>query len=136
MKKYRIISLFLLMLLLCACGSKEEVLHLGLNAEVIGVDIEKSILYVKDSDDSANVFGGNGAIDCSKAVEMDSVIYVKYGTNGEISSIELSDIVPGDHVIVSMYDSEKANALNSGDSGAVLAEQIQLGTQRFEYLNL
>ena len=131
MKKFTILIMLLAMVLTAGCGAKEEVLHLGLNAEVISIDAENDLLYVKDIDESAAVFGEKSAIDCSKAVEMDSVIYVKYDSNGDITEIELSQLIPGDHVTVNMYDCEKVNAFNAKESEAALAEQIQLGTQRF-----
>jgi len=131
MKKFSLVVLLLLLVVITGCGAKEEVLHLGLNAEVISVDTENSVLYVKDIDERDPVFGEKSAIDCSKAVELDSVIYVKYDTNGDISSIELSELIPGDHVTINMYDSEKVSAFNATESNAALAEQVQLGTQRF-----
>jgi len=131
MKKLILLALLLLLVVTTGCRAKEEVLHLGLNAEVISVDADNSVLYVKDIDEEAAVFGEKSAIDCSRAVKMDSVIYVKYNSNGDITEIELSQLIPGDHITVNMYDSEKVSAYNAEESNAALAEQIQLGTQRF-----
>lgn len=125
------ISLLLAVMLITGCGAKKEVEHLGLNAEVISTDTDNSLLFVKDVDESAAVFGENSAIDCSKAIERDSIIYVKYDSTGDITSIAMDDLIPGDHIMVNMYDSEKVKAFNAAESEAVLATQIQLGTQRF-----
>lgn len=100
-------------------------LHLGLNAEVIEIDAEKHILYVKDMDGQELVFGDRCAIDCTEAIRKQKLIYVDYETEA-LKDISLEEFQAGDAVIIALYDSEKQKASN----GAAIAEQVQLGTQR------
>lgn len=104
----------------------EGILHLGLNAEIVEIDAGNHILYVKDVDESADVFGYVCAIDCDYAISRYNLLYVNYGDANDVRTIEFSDFQVGDKVIIGLYDSEKQKALN----GAAVAEQVQLGTQR------
>ena len=104
----------------------EGILHLGLNAEIVEIDAGNHILYVKDIDESAGVFGYVCAIDCDYAISRYNLLYVNYGDANDVRTIEFSDFQVGDAVIIGLYDSEKQKALN----GAAVAEQVQLGTQR------
>lgn len=104
----------------------EGILHLGLNAEIVDIDASNHILYVKDIDESADVFGERCAIDCNYAISRFNLLYVNYGDANDVRTIGFSDFRVGDAVIIGLYDSEKQKALN----GAAVAEQIQLGTQR------
>ena len=101
--------------------------NLGLNAEIIDIDYDQRILYVKDIDESAAVFGDRCAIDCSYAISCDNLIYVNYSEFNDVRAITFEDFEVGDSVIIAMYDSEKDRAFNS----SAIAEQIQLGTQKF-----
>ncbi|MBR2483215.1 MAG: hypothetical protein IKB53_00555 [Oscillospiraceae bacterium] len=104
----------------------DEVLHLGLNAEIIEIDAEAEVLYVKDMDEKAAVFGERCAIDCSKAMREHRLIYVNYSGEGDVRSIDFADFQVGDAVIIDLYDSQKQQAFH----GHAVAEQIQLATQR------
>lgn len=104
----------------------EGILHLGLNAEIVEIDTSNHILYVKDIDESADVFGDRCAIDCNYAISRFNLLYVNYGDANDVRTIEFNDFQMGDAVIIGLYDSEKQKALN----GAAVAEQVQLGTQR------
>ena len=104
----------------------EGILHLGLNAEIIEIDTSNHILYVKDIDESADVFGDRCAIDCNYAISRFNLLYVNYGDANDVRTIGFNDFQMGDAVIIGLYDSEKQKALN----GAAVAEQVQLGTQR------
>ena len=101
-------------------------LNLGLNAEIIDIDYDQKILYVKDIDESAGVFGDRCAIDCTYAISRYNLCYVNYGDPNDVRTIDFSTFEIGDAVIIGMYDSEKQNAFN----GSAVAEQVQLGTQR------
>lgn len=103
----------------------EGILHLGLNAEIVEIDTSNHILYVKDIDESADVFGDRCAIDCNYAISRFNLLYVNYGDANDVRTIGFSDFQVGDAIIIGLYDSEKEKALN----GAAVAEQIQLGTQ-------
>ncbi|MBQ3090097.1 MAG: M56 family metallopeptidase [Oscillospiraceae bacterium] len=112
-----------------AAGEREEVLYLGLNAEVIGMDEEEKLLYVRDFGQE-RVFGDRCVIDCSRAIEERQIIYVPYDDSNQITEIELSDLRTGDAVILALTHSQKQSALN----GSAQAEQIQLSTQRLPEL--
>ena len=101
-------------------------LNLGLNAEIVEIDFNNQILYVKDIDTRDNVFGDRCAIDCSYAIKRDNLIYANYGDPNDVRTIEFDDFEVGDSIIIGMYDNEKEKAFN----GSAIAEQIQLGTQR------
>ena len=101
-------------------------LNLGLNAEIIEIDSSNRILYVKDIDKQAKVFGDRCAIDCNYAISRDNLLYVNYGDPNDLWTISFGDLEVGDTLIIALYDSEKEKAYN----GSATAEQIQLGTQR------
>lgn len=105
----------------------EDVLHLGLNAIIVEIDQENLLIYVSDTE-HGNVFGGRAAIDCSKAIERESIFYVDYEEEitDNLQIIEFADLLIGDMIILGIYESE----LNGTD--AILAEDIQLSTQRLK----
>ena len=108
------------------CKKKEDdVLHLGLNAIIVEIDHENQLIYVSDTEHE-NVFGGRAAIDCSEAIDRDSIFYVDYDsdTTDNLRFIKFEDLMVGDMIILGIYESE----LNGTD--AILVEDIQLSTQR------
>ena len=110
------------------CKNKEDdVLHLGLNATIVEIDHENQIIYVSDTE-HGDVFGERAAIDCSKVIERDSILYVDYDrdTTDNLRYIQFEDLIVGDRVILGIYESE----LKGTD--AILAEDIQLSTQRLK----
>ena len=118
----------LIMAALTGCQkTDEDVLHLGLNAIILEIDHENQLIYVSDTEHE-DVFGGRPAIDCSKAIERDSIFYVDYDsdTTDNLSFIKLEDLMVGDMIILGIYESE----LNGTD--AILVEDIQLSTQRLK----
>ena len=118
----------LIMAALTGCQkTDEDVLHLGLNAIIVEIDHENQLIYVSDTE-HGDVFGGRSAIDCSKAIERDSIFYVDYDsdTTDNLSFIKLEDLMVGDMIILGIYESE----LNGTD--AILVEDIQLSTQRLK----
>ena len=118
----------LIMAALTGCQkTDEDVLHLGLNAIILEIDHENQLIYVSDTEHEA-VFGGRSAIDCSKAIERNSIFYVDYDsdTTDNLSIIKLEDLMVGDMIILGIYESE----LNGTD--AILVEDIQLSTQRLK----
>ena len=118
----------LIMVALAGCQkTDEDVLHLGLNAIIVEIDHENQLIYVSDTEHE-DVFGGRSAIDCSKAIERDSLFYVDYDsdTTDNLSFIKLEDLMVGDMIILGIYESE----LNGTD--AILVEDIQLSTQRLK----
>ena len=107
--------------------AQDDVLHLGLNAIIVEIDHENQLIYVSDTEHE-DFFGGRAAIDCSKAIERDSVFYVDYDsdTTDNLRFIEFKDLMVGDMIILGIYESE----LNGTD--AILVEDIQLSTQRLD----
>ena len=55
-------------------------------------------------------------------------MYVNYGDQNDVRTIDFSVFEVGDAIIIGMYDSESENAFN----GSAVAEQIQLATQRLD----
>ena len=118
----------LIMTSLTGCKKTEEdVLHLGLNAIIVEIDLENQLIYVSDTEHE-DIFGGRSAIDCSKAIERDSIFYVDYDsdTTDNLRFIEFEDLMVGDMIILGIYESE----LKRTDS--ILVEDIQLSTQRLD----
>ena len=110
------------------CQKKEnDVLHLGLNAIIVEIDLEEQMIYVCDTK-YGDVFGERATIDCSKAIERDSIFYVDHerDTTDNLRFIEFEDLMVGDMIILGIYESE----LNGTD--AILVEDIQLSTQRLK----
>lgn len=129
MRRFLSISFALLiMAALTGCQkTDEDVLHLGLNAIIVEIDHENQLIFVSDTEHE-DVFGGRAAIDCSKAIERDSIFYVDYDsdTTDNLSFIKLEDLMGGDMIILDIYESE----LEGTD--AILVEDIQLSTQRLD----
>mgnify|MGYP003309570640 FL=1 len=122
--------LFVLLIVAGITGCKnteDDVLHLGLNAIIVEIDHQQQLIYVSDTEHE-DVFGGRAAIDCSKAIERDSIFYVDYDsdTTDNLRFIEFEDLMVGDMIILGIYESE----LNGTD--AILVEDIQLSTQRLD----
>ena len=118
----------LIMAALTGCQkTDEDVLHLGLNAIIIEIDHENQLIYVSDTE-YEDVFGGRAAIDCSKAIERDSIFYVDYDsdTTDNLRFIEFEDLMVGDMIILGIYESELIG------TDAILVEDIQLSTQRLD----
>ena len=129
MKNYlSILIVLLIMAGTTGCKKKEDdLLHLGLNAIIVDINHEKQLIYVSDTEHE-DVFGGRAAIDCSKAIERDSIFYVDYDsdTTDNLRFIEFKDLMVGDMIILGIYESE----LNGTD--AIRVEDIQLSTQRLD----
>ena len=70
MKRFAVWVLAMVCLLaLIGCTKKDEVLHLGLNAEILEIDANNQILYVRDSA-KEGIFGGKCAIDCKELITL------------------------------------------------------------------
>ena len=124
----KVISLLCTLVLvigLAGCGKDtEDVLHLGLNAEIVEIDTAKQIIYVADTSNT-EVFGEKCGINCSELIVPNNIIYADYDTS-EVSDIKFSDLQIGDAVIVNAYESQ----LKGVSEGIINVEQIQLATQR------
>ena len=112
---------------LFGCDKQDDVLHLGLNAEITEINAADCSITVKDIDESQNVFGGKCIIDCSNA----DILYVDYDGNDSenVKFIEFEELAVGDKVILNIYDSE----LNDSQDDRIAAESVQLATQRLVF---
>ena len=108
-------------------NTEDDVLHLGLNAIIVEIDHQQQLIYVSDTEHE-DVLGERTAIDCSKAIERDSIFYVDYDsdTTDNLRFIEFEDLMVGDMIILGIYESK----MNGTD--AILVEDIQLSTQRLD----
>jgi len=109
---------------LAGCGiMSRDVLHLGLDAEILEIDADNPIIYVKGLDTHDDFFGERRMIDCSRALETFRVFYVDDSDpDDNLKNISLSDLYRGDMVVIAAYESE----LNNPKDGAITVEQIQL----------
>lgn len=127
MKKLIAVVLTLVCVLsLAACKQEEneDILHLGINAEIVEIDTVNQIVYVVDYGED-DIFGAKCAIDCKKLITDKEIIYVDYETEA-VSLIQFSNLVVGDKVTINAYESQ----LNGISDGIIEVEQIQLATQR------
>lgn len=125
---FSILFVLLIMAGITGCkNTEDDVLHLGLNAIIVEIDHQQQLIYVSDTEHE-DVFGRRAAIDCSKAIERDSIFYVDYDsdTTDNLRFIEFEDLMVGDMIILGIYESE----LNGTD--AIHVEDIQLSTQRLD----
>lgn len=127
----RIRSLVLMIICLCglgACQQKKntDILHLGLNAEIVEVDPENQLIYVVDYGEN-KVFGVKCGIDCKKLIADQEIIYVDYDTQ-DVSVIRFEDLTVGDKVVINAYGSQ----LNQIPEGIIEVEQIQLAAMQVE----
>ena len=131
MKKL-IVWIALAIFLMAGCSKKEEdVLHMGLNAKIVEIDLAEHIIYVSDmSGDSEKIFGEKSALDCTKAMERENIIFVNYENPNDVRTIAFEDLVVGDEVILNIYESELCNIDSTVTAETIIVEQIQLGTQR------
>lgn len=107
------------------------VLHLGLNAEITGIDADRQRLCVRGTDANSTPYFGEGCwVDCGRAVETFKVIYVDYSkkTVDNLIDISLDELLIGDNIIIGAYENE----LNCPENGVISVEQIQLDTQRMD----
>ena len=105
---------------LVGCKEEPDVLHLGLNAEIVEIDEENQILYVADPGEET-IFGERCGLDCAPG----DFLYVDYGS-GELYHIQFEDFQVGDDVIIGAYDSQLTEIFD----GVIPVKQVQLGTQR------
>lgn len=113
-------------LTLSACNQKEnkDILHLGINAEIVEIDTDNQIVYIVDFGEE-KVFGARCGIDCKQLIMDQAILYVDYDT-GEVSFIQFADLAVGDKVTINAYESQLASI----NDGMIEVEQIQLATQR------
>lgn len=119
----------IILLIICvfsfgSCKKEKDVLHLGINAEIIEIDNDNQIICVSDSG-TENILGAKCKIDCKKLIERKDIIYVDYDTH-ELSIIKFSDLTVGDKIIINAYESQ----LKCVSDGKIEVKQIQLSTQR------
>ena len=113
-------------LTISACNQKEneDILHLGINAEIVEIDTDNQIVYIVDFGEE-KVFGARCGIDCKQLIIDQEILYVDYDTE-EVSLIQFADLAIGDKVTINAYESQ----LDSINDGVIEVEQIQLATQK------
>ena len=113
-------------LTISACNQKEneDILHLGINAEIVEIDTDNQIVYIVDFGEE-KVFGARCSIDCKQLIIDQEILYVDYDTE-EVSLIQFADLAIGDKVTINAYESQLASI----NDGVIEVEQIQLATQK------
>lgn len=120
-----LLSLLICLLTLVSCEtSKEDVLHLGINATITEIDTTNKTITVKDSDDHG-VLGSKCLIDCSEI----PMIYCNYTTQ-QVKDISFDDLQVHDDIILSIRTSEIESYREQ--NSILKIEQLQLSTQRIE----
>lgn len=115
-----LVLLGILPFLLC-CG-KQEVMCLGINAEIMETDLQNKTLKVCLSDDKNLIF----TVDCNHAAEAYQLLYADYET-GMTQDISFASLQVGDAIALCM-EKEVYQQLKWGDR--VQAFSVQLLTQR------
>ena len=116
MKRVLIILLVILIFSITAC-SKDDVTHVGVNAEILEINITDKVLIVKGLGKN-NMLGEKCYIDCKD--QYTYFIYVD-NTSGEVTDIEFEDLIVGDKITVDVKSVENSYAMTS---------RVQLLTQR------
>lgn len=122
----------MLCLLIClatmvSCGSsKDDVLHLGIDAVITEIDDTTKTITVKGSD-KKGFLQQECLIDCSET----PMIFCNYETH-ELKDISFDDLQVGDEIILSIQSSEIENFQKDSDTAKLKVEQLQLGTQRMK----
>ncbi|MBO4914507.1 MAG: hypothetical protein J5449_04810 [Oscillospiraceae bacterium] len=113
---------------LAGCGNHfgengKDVLHLGLDAEILEIDADNRYIYVKGLDATNDYFGDRCLIDCNKALNTYKVFYVDQTEQESVlEDISIRDLHVGDTIVLAAYENE----LNCPEDGAITVEQIQL----------
>ena len=129
MKKIgRVLCVFLFMISMTACSSsKNNPVHLGVNAVITEIDEGNNTITVKDGTEEG-ILGKNCLIDCSSI----PMIYCDYD-RGQVASISFEDLQVQDETILSIRNSEIENSKDEDDKARTLkVEQLQLSTQRMK----
>lgn len=123
-----VLCVFLFMISMTACSSsKNNPVHLGVNAVITEIEEENNTITVKDSAEEG-VLGKNCLIDCSST----SMIYCDYDT-GQVVSISFEDLQVQDEIILSIPNSEIEHSKDKDNKASTIkVEQLQLSTQRMK----
>ena len=123
-----VLCIFLFMISMTACSSsKNNPVHLGVNAVITEIDEGNSTITVKDCAEEG-ILVKNCLIDCSSI----PMIYCDYDT-GQVVSISFEDLQVQDEIIFSIRNSEIENSKDEDDNARTLkVEQLQLSTQRMK----
>ena len=123
-----VLCIFLFMISMTACSSsKNNPVHLGVNAVITEIDEGNSTITVKDGAEEC-ILCKNFLIDCSSI----PMIYCDYDT-GQVVSISFEDLQVQDEIILSIRNSEIENSKDEDNKGRTIkVEQLQLSTQRMK----
>ena len=98
MKKFLTLLLAFLMIFAVGCSKKAkepDVLHLGIDCEILEIDSEKKILVLSGIGEDEKIIGNGVKFDCADVdINMDEKF------------INFEDLKTGDHVAIGIYESE------------------------------
>ncbi len=109
--------ILILLLLTTACSKDEDVIHVGVNAEILEISNYLKGMVVKGLDKDS-ILGDVCYINCESPEVY--FIYVDF-TTGEVTDIQFEDLAVGDRITVDVRTVENKYALTS---------RVQLITQR------
>ena len=109
MKKVSSILLVGLLLLITACGEKEEVAYVGVNAEIIEISDVVNGMVVKPLDQTG-ILGDETYINCESSETY--FIHVDFST-GEVTDLRFEDLAVGDQITIDIKSVENKYALTS-----------------------
>lgn len=109
--------LVILLPLMTACGSNDDVTHVGVNAEILEISNVVKGIVVKGLDNNS-ILGDECYINCESPEVY--FLYVE-NTSGEVTDIQFEDLVVGDKITIGVKSVENKYALTS---------RVQLLTQR------
>ena len=109
--------LVILLLLITGCSKNQDIIHMGVNAEILEISNIVKGIVVKGLDNNS-ILGEECYINC----EGEDVYFIYAdNTSGEVTDIEFEDLVVGDEITVDVKSVENKYALTS---------RVQLLTQR------
>ncbi|MBU5484364.1 hypothetical protein KQI86_08485 [Clostridium sp. MSJ-11] len=108
-KVFYIIVALVLLISITACGKKEDITHMGVNAEILEIKSQEKGIVVKGLDDNS-MLGEKTYINCE---DPDTYfIYVDNNT-GEVKDLSFTDLSVGDIITVDIKKVEDNYASTS-----------------------
>lgn len=98
MKKFLALVLVFLIIFAVGCSKKAkepDVLHLGVDCEILEIDSEKKILVLNGIGENEKIIGTGNKFDCTDA-----------DVNIEEKIMSFEDLKTGDYVAIGIYESE------------------------------
>ncbi len=104
-----IVAALVLLISIIACGKEEDIIHMGVNAEILEISKQVKGMVVKGLDNNS-MLGEKCYINCENPDTY--FIYVDNNT-GEISNLSFTDLSVGDIITVDIKKVEYNYALTS-----------------------